>query len=40
VQKYNNQIPPYQETQTYVKRVKQYLKMYSNDSKKLAQSNQ
>jgi soluble lytic murein transglycosylase-like protein len=39
VQKFNNQIPPYQETQTYVKRVKQYLKMYSNDSKKLAQSN-
>ena len=40
VQKYNYQIPPYQETQTYVKRVKQYLRMYSNDSPKLAQSNQ
>ncbi len=36
VQKYNNSIPPYEETQTYVKRVMQYLRKYSNDSKKVA----
>ncbi len=37
VQKYNNQIPPYQETQTYVKRVLHYLRKYSNDSQRYAQ---
>ena len=36
VQKYNNSIPPYEETQTYVKHVMQYLRKYSNDSKKVA----
>jgi len=36
VQKYNYRIPPYEETQTYVKRVMHYLNKYSNDSKKFA----
>ncbi len=35
VQKYNNQIPPYEETQSYVKRVLQYLKKYSSEPKKV-----
>ncbi len=38
VQKYNNKIPPYEETQTYVKRVMQYLRKYSSDSNKFARS--
>jgi soluble lytic murein transglycosylase-like protein len=38
VQKYNNRVPPYEETQTYVKRVLRYLKKYSSDSNKYARS--
>jgi len=33
VSKYNNRIPPYQETQTYVRRVLNYLKQYRNQSR-------
>lgn len=38
VQKYNNRVPPYEETQTYVRRVLHYLKKYSSDSSKYAHS--
>ncbi len=31
VAKYNNRIPPYQETRNYVKRVLQYLRKYKNE---------
>jgi soluble lytic murein transglycosylase-like protein len=33
VMRYNNRIPPYQETQTYVKRVLDYFKRYSSGSR-------
>ena len=38
VQKYNYKIPPYEETQNYVKRVMHYLKKYSGTSKAMASS--
>jgi len=31
VAKYNNRVPPYQETQTYIQRVLRYLKKYRNE---------
>lgn len=33
VMRYNNRIPPYQETQTYVKRVLDYFNQYSRESR-------
>ncbi len=35
VSKYNNRIPPYQETQTYVRRVLNYLKHYRNQNRSI-----
>jgi soluble lytic murein transglycosylase-like protein len=34
VTKYNNRIPPYQETRSYIQRVKRYLKKYRNEAKR------
>jgi soluble lytic murein transglycosylase-like protein len=34
VAKYNNRVPPYQETQSYVKRVKLYLEKFRSEAKK------
>ncbi len=38
VAKYNNRIPPYQETRTYVQRVKRYLEKYRSEARKNGQS--